>query len=100
MGRYTILLYPEEGGYSVLVPLLPGCATQGDTVEEALANAREAIEGHVASLLELGRYVPEEEEPAIMASVDVPTQPETPAGAARGTGKARSGGHRRATTGA
>jgi hypothetical protein len=31
------------GGYSVIVPVLPGCASQGDTVAEALANVREAL---------------------------------------------------------
>jgi predicted RNase H-like HicB family nuclease len=35
----------EEGGYWAEVPALPGCATQGDTMEELLANLREAIEG-------------------------------------------------------
>ena len=33
----------EEGGYSVWVPLLPGCASQGETFEEALENIKEAI---------------------------------------------------------
>ncbi len=42
---YTVLLEPdaESGGFSVSVPALPGCLTQGDTVDEALAMAREAI---------------------------------------------------------
>ncbi len=35
----------ESGGYWAEVPALPGCATQGDTMEELLANLREAIEG-------------------------------------------------------
>ena len=35
----------EEGGYWAEVPAIPGCATQGDTIEELLANLREAIEG-------------------------------------------------------
>jgi len=35
----------EEGGYWAEVPATPGCATQGETVEEPLANVREAIEG-------------------------------------------------------
>ena len=35
----------EEGGYWAEVPALPGCATQGDTWEELLANLHEAIEG-------------------------------------------------------
>lgn len=43
---YTVILTPEleAGGYSVTVPALPEVATQGETVEEALAMAREAIE--------------------------------------------------------
>ena len=38
--RYTVLLQPdpEEGGYTVTVPALPGCVTEGDTLEEALEN--------------------------------------------------------------
>jgi antitoxin HicB len=43
--KFTVLLFEEaEGGYSVEVPELPGCFTEGDTLEEALANAREAIQ--------------------------------------------------------
>ena len=43
--RYTVLLTPDpdEGGYTVTVPALPGCIAEGDTLAEALANAREAI---------------------------------------------------------
>jgi predicted RNase H-like HicB family nuclease len=40
----TIVLEPsDEGGYTVYVPALPGCISEGDTKEEALANIREAI---------------------------------------------------------
>ena len=35
----------EEGGFWAEVPAIPGCATQGDTMDELLANLREAIEG-------------------------------------------------------
>jgi predicted RNase H-like HicB family nuclease len=35
----------EEGGFWAEVPAIPGCATQGETMEELLANLREAIEG-------------------------------------------------------
>ena len=40
----VILLPEEDGGYSVFVPLFPACTTQGDTAEEALRNAKEAME--------------------------------------------------------
>ena len=44
--KFTVILEPEEvGGYSVHCPALPGCASQGETLEEALANIREAILG-------------------------------------------------------
>lgn len=44
--KLKVILSPEaEGGFSVAVPALPGCYTQGETEAEALANAREAAEG-------------------------------------------------------
>ena len=49
--KFKVVLEKEEdGGYSVHVPSLRGCHTQGDTREEALANAREAIECHLEGL--------------------------------------------------
>jgi antitoxin HicB len=60
---YTVLIIPgepDEGGYWVKVPALPGCVTQGETIEEALANAREAIEAYVLSAKERGLLLPEE----------------------------------------
>ncbi len=43
--KLKVVLEPsEEGGYTVIVPSLPGCISEGDTEEEALANIREAIE--------------------------------------------------------
>ncbi len=43
--RFKVILEPdEEGGYTVYVPTLPGCISEGDTIEEALANIKEAIE--------------------------------------------------------
>ncbi len=42
--RLRIVLEPsEEGGYTAYVPALPGCISEGDTVEDAVANIREAI---------------------------------------------------------
>jgi len=43
--KVKVVLEPsDEGGYTVYVPSLPGCISEGDTVEEALANIQEAIE--------------------------------------------------------
>ena len=43
--RFKIVLEPsDEGGYTVFVPSLPGCISEGETVEEALKNIQEAIE--------------------------------------------------------
>jgi predicted RNase H-like HicB family nuclease len=62
--QYTIVLIPEpeEGGYSVMVPALPGCVTQGETIEEAVAMARDAIAGWIAVAERHGEPVPEERE--------------------------------------
>lgn len=44
--KFTVILEPEEdGGYSVHCPALPGCSSQGNTLEEALDNIKEAILG-------------------------------------------------------
>jgi len=69
---YSILLSPDEvRGYSVTVPALPGCITQGDTVEECLTNAREAISVYVEELAASGDPVPEEITPPQLLRVTV-----------------------------
>jgi antitoxin HicB len=62
MRTYTVLLEydPEVGAYGIRVPALPGCYSPGESVEEALTNAKEAIKGHIAALEQLGTAVPEE----------------------------------------
>lgn len=58
---YTIHLIPgEQGGFSVYVPALPGCFSQGDTEDEAIANGREAIECHIAGMRKAGEPIPTE----------------------------------------
>jgi antitoxin HicB len=71
--QYTVLLTPdpEEGLFVVTVPALPGCFTQGRTVEEALERAREAISGHLAALEALGEPIPDEQSPPELALVQV-----------------------------
>ena len=59
---YRILLRKEpEGGYTVIVPSLQGCVTYGDTIEEAIKMAKEAIELYIESLKEHGEEIPTEE---------------------------------------
>ncbi|MEW6737161.1 MAG: type II toxin-antitoxin system HicB family antitoxin [Acidobacteriota bacterium] len=51
--RLKVILEPsDEGGYTVHVPALPGCISEGDSVEEALANIREAIALYLAPTTE------------------------------------------------
>ena len=60
---YTIILIPgepDEGGYWVKVPMLPGCVTEGDTLEEAIGNAKEAVEGYLQTLADRGIPIPDE----------------------------------------
>ncbi|BBL68077.1 type II toxin-antitoxin system HicB family antitoxin [Methanoculleus chikugoensis] len=60
--HYRILLRREpEDGYTVTVPTLPGCVTFGETVDEAIAMAREATELYIEHLLEKGEDIPTEE---------------------------------------
>ena len=57
--QYSVLLEPDaDGGYVAVVPALPGCYSQGETVEEALANAHEAIALTVEDLSAHGEPVP------------------------------------------
>ena len=43
--KFQVVLEPsDEGGYTVYVPTLPGCISEGDSVDEAMRNIREAIE--------------------------------------------------------
>lgn len=59
--RYTVVLEKEpDGGYVVSVPALPGCASQGDSRDEALANIREAIQLYVDDCRSAGDPIPTE----------------------------------------
>ena len=59
MSRYLVYIEPaEEGGYIVSCPGLPGCVTQGETEEEALAMIKDAIQGYLESLRKHGEPIP------------------------------------------
>lgn len=60
--KYTVVLEREaDGGYVATAPVLPGCFSQGDDRQEALANIREAIELYVEDCRLAGDPVPEED---------------------------------------
>jgi predicted RNase H-like HicB family nuclease len=69
--RYNIMLRPEpEGGYTALVPALPGCVTYGRTVDEAREMARDAISGYIASLRKHKDPVPSDDN-TLVATLDL-----------------------------
>lgn len=61
--RFAIDVLPEEDGkgYYVVVPALPGCFSQGRSIEEAMKNAKEAISLHVRALKKQGEKIPTRE---------------------------------------
>jgi predicted RNase H-like HicB family nuclease len=62
MVKFTVILEREEdGGYHAFIPALPGCHSQGDNLEEATNNIREAMEAYIESLKSRGEPVPKED---------------------------------------
>jgi len=60
--NYTVLLEKEpDGGYHAFCPLLKGCHSQGNSVEEAIANITEAIELYIESLIADNQPIPKED---------------------------------------
>jgi antitoxin HicB len=59
---YKVHVEPaDEGGFIAYFPDLPGCHTQGETFDEVIAMAKDALVGHLESLREHGEPVPREE---------------------------------------
>ena len=57
--EYTVIMHPaEEGGYWTEILALPGCYSQGDTLEEVMENVNEAVESHVDALKQDNQVVP------------------------------------------
>ena len=71
--RYTIEIIPEEDGkgYYVVVPVLPGCFSQGKTIEQAKKNVVKAIALHIKSLKKAGDPVPSESPQSYRTVVEV-----------------------------
>jgi predicted RNase H-like HicB family nuclease len=61
---------PEDEGYFAYSPSLPGCFSNGRTVEEAGRNVREAVQQHVASLVAHQQVVPQRRKPGSPPEAD------------------------------
>jgi predicted RNase H-like HicB family nuclease len=73
---YHISLIPdEEGGYTVVVPLLAGCISHGDTIEEATQNVQEAIQLHLENLAAHDEPIPLENESLHVFTTTVQVSP-------------------------
>jgi len=71
--EFTILIHKaEEGGFWAEVPALPGCFSQGESIEETIANTKEAIGLHISCLREDGEEIPVDNE-FIISRVQVET---------------------------
>lgn len=69
--RYNVMLRPEpEGGFTVIVPALPGCVTYGRTLTEAKKMAKDAIAGYLKSLKKHREPSPTDDE-TLVASLDL-----------------------------
>ena len=72
MHRFTVVIEADEtGGYYALCPALPGCYSQGETLEETKTHITEAIQCHLESLLKEGESLPQERE-EFVGTVQVP----------------------------
>lgn len=70
--QYSVVVHEaEEGGFWVEVPALPGCYSQGESVEETLGNVREAIELYLETLRDEGRDTPQDADVVFQVSVAV-----------------------------
>ncbi len=68
--QYTAVFEPEKGGgYSVTIPALPGCISEGDSFEEALSGIKEAAELYLEDLKE--GEIPREENPIVVSPIQV-----------------------------
>jgi len=75
--KHTVLKYEaifeeqEAGGFTVTVPVLPGCISEGDTFEEAKKNITEAITVYIESLIMDGEEIPEPDREIFVSSISV-----------------------------
>jgi antitoxin HicB len=69
--HYNIILRPEpQGGFTAIVPALPGCVTYGRTLTEARNMAKDAITGYIASLKKHKEPIPTDDD-TLVTSLDL-----------------------------
>lgn len=69
---YHIIFRPEdEGGFTVIVPSLPGCITYGKDLREARKMAKDAIKGYISSLKKHNEPIPESDENSLFTSIEL-----------------------------
>lgn len=66
--KYQAILIQEDKGYYAIVPELPGCYTEGDTVKETIKNLREAIELYLEAQKDIDAFKPKHK---LITDVDV-----------------------------
>ncbi len=73
VSHYTAVFDPDEksGGFTVTIPSLPGCISEGDTFEEALANIKEAASLYIEVMKEKKFAIPQEERGVVIAPIEV-----------------------------
>ena len=70
---YTVHIEPaEEGGYVAFFPALPGCHTQGETLEEVIAMAKDVLAGYLECLRVHGDPIPVEERMSRRVGIELP----------------------------
>jgi len=71
--QYTAVFEPDEkaGGFTVTIPSLPGCISEGDTFEEALKNIKEAASLYLETMKKNKKIVPKQESGIVIAPVQV-----------------------------
>ena len=70
--KYSVVVHEaEEGGFWVDVPALPGCYSQGESVQETLGNVKESIGLYLEVLKDEGKDAPRDDEVVFQVNVDV-----------------------------
>ncbi|MBI2010282.1 MAG: type II toxin-antitoxin system HicB family antitoxin [Candidatus Chisholmbacteria bacterium] len=73
--HFNLIFKPEPGGgFTVVVPSLPGCVTYGENLEAAKTMAKDAITGYLASLKKHGESIPSDDA-SFFSTIDITTPP-------------------------